>query len=62
MVVGAGSIVTKKVSASSEYAGVPAKPLKPIDDFYLGVKNNLVPLYQASEKDKRSFLLKRFYS
>ncbi len=57
VVVGAGAIVTKDVKSNSIVAGVPAKVICTIDEFYQKNKNNFYPTMGMSSEDKKEYLL-----
>lgn len=60
VVVGAGSIITKDLASNAVYAGVPAKFVKSLDDYYEGCLKKSLKLghLSAIEKDKA---LRDFY-
>lgn len=60
VVIGAGSIVTKNCDSNSVYAGVPAKKIKTIQEYYDGCKNNLVETAALEPAEKEVFLLERY--
>lgn len=58
VVVGAGSIVTKKLQSGYVYAGIPAKKIKTIDEYYDSLNKFETKLMTKSEK--KQFLLDYF--
>lgn len=60
VIVGAGSIVTKSLESNYVYAGIPAKKIKTIDEYYQKLKENSLEIghLSASEKEKE---LKRIF-
>lgn len=58
VIVGAGAIVTKDVEPNSIVAGVPAKFICTIDEFYQRNKNNFYPTAGMKWEDKKEYLLK----
>lgn len=60
VIVGAGSIVTKDVPSNSVAAGVPAKVICTIDEFYQKNKDKFQPTAKMSAEEKKEYLLKIF--
>lgn len=60
VIVGAGSIVTKSLESNFVYAGVPAKKIKSIDDYYLKLKQNSLEIGHLSASEKEKELKKIF--
>lgn len=60
VIVGAGSIVTKSLESNHVYAGIPAKKIKTIDDYYYKLKENSLEIGHLSAKDKEKELKKIF--
>lgn len=60
VIVGAGSIVTKSLESNYVYAGIPAKKIKTIDEYYQKLKEKSLEIghLSASEKEKE---LKRIF-
>jgi acetyltransferase-like isoleucine patch superfamily enzyme len=59
VVVGAGSIVTKNVPSNCVVAGVPARYIKSIDDYWKSIESRT--LYIKGIPNKREFLIKHFH-
>ena len=60
IVVGAGSIVTKDIPSNSVVAGVPARHLKTLEEYYLSCKDDFDHTKNLDTKVKRAFLEKKF--
>lgn len=60
VIVGACAIVTKDVPSNSVVAGIPAKVICTIDDFYNKNKDKFQPTAQMSHEEKKEYLLKLF--
>ena len=56
VIIGYGSIVTKDIPSNEVWAGVPAKFIKTIDEYYKKNKNNIVKTKGLDPKQKRKFL------
>ncbi len=56
VVVGAGSIVTKNLESNFVYAGIPARKIKSLDDYYQKVSEQKIETKHLSLKEKRIFL------
>ena len=59
-VIGAGSIVTKNVEDNSVVAGVPAKKIKSIDEYYQKLKDKVDYTKSMNYHDKKQYLLKKY--
>ena len=60
VVIGAGSIVTKDVLDDSVYAGVPAKRIKSIDDYFEKIKKESSHLGHLTGREKDKALMKYY--
>jgi acetyltransferase-like isoleucine patch superfamily enzyme len=56
VIVGAGSVITKNLESGYVYAGVPAKQIKTVDEYYEGIKNLCLPTKNLNQKEKRKYL------
>jgi acetyltransferase-like isoleucine patch superfamily enzyme len=56
-IVGAGSIVTKNIPDNSVYAGVPAKYICNIDDYYKKNKNDFLDTKLLDANEKKKYLI-----
>ena len=54
-IIGLGSIVTKNIPDNSVVCGVPAKPLKTIDEYYDSIKSFVYPTLGMSASEKRKY-------
>jgi len=65
VIIGAGSVVKGKIQSGYVYAGVPAKRLSTIDDYFKKNKENFTRTKLMPYEKKREFLLnffkKRYY-
>lgn len=57
-VIGAGAIVTRNVPDDSVAAGVPAKVIQSIDEYFEKNKEGLVPTRNIGSDKKKAYLLK----
>lgn len=60
VVIGAGSIVTKSLSANTVYAGVPARPIKSLDQYLASLREKSLGFGHLSAKEKEMALKKHF--
>lgn len=60
VVIGAGAIVTKDIPSNCVAAGIPAKPIKTIDEYWDSVKDKLVNTKQFDSRQKKEFFLRYF--
>lgn len=57
-IIGLGSIVTKDVPSNSVVCGIPARVIKNIDEYYVGIKKIIYPTGGMSVKEKRDYCMK----
>ena len=62
VIIGVGSIVTKDVPSNVVVAGVPARVIKSIDDYYHKNKEYVVFTKHMPMKEKRQFLINKYIS
>jgi acetyltransferase-like isoleucine patch superfamily enzyme len=60
VVIGAGSVVTRNIPSNSVCAGVPAKVIKTIDEYYEKLKGQAVKTKNFSSDEKKEFLINKF--
>lgn len=60
VVIGAGSIVTKDIPSNSVVAGVPAKVIKSINDYYESLKGSVDYTKDMDPIEKKAYLLKKY--
>lgn len=61
VVIGAGAIVTKNVPSNTVWAGVPAKQISTIEDYYEKNKENLDNTKLYSRAEKKKYLLRKYH-
>lgn len=60
VIIGAGSIVTKNVESNSIYAGVPAKKIRSLSDYYDKYKNDFFYTKNMPVDKKKQLLINHF--
>ena len=61
VVIGAGAIVTKSIPSNTVWAGVPAKQISTIEDYFEKNKGNLDKTKLYSRAEKKEYLLKKYH-
>lgn len=62
VVIGAGSILTKDIPSNCVAVGVPARPIKTIDEYYQDVIKEALQTKRMNAREKRQYFIKRFSS
>lgn len=60
VVIGAGSIVTKDLASGFVYAGIPAKKIKSLDEYYLKISKVKMDTKLISPEQKARLLIEKF--
>ncbi len=60
VVIGAGSVVTRNIPDNSIAAGVPAKVIRSLDDYYEKYKNKVDYTKHLNPQDKKKYLLEKY--
>ena len=60
VIIGAGSVVKGKILSGNVYAGVPAKIICNIDEYFMKNKINFIYTKNMNAKTKNKFLKKKF--
>lgn len=60
VIIGAGSIVTKDIPSNSVYAGIPARYIKTLDEYLVGIKNYVNPTKLLNTKQKKDYYIKLY--
>lgn len=60
VVIGVGSVVTKDIPSNSVAAGIPARVIETLDDYYNKKKDNVYFTKNMDPKDKKKYLLNKF--
>ena len=60
VVIGAGAIVTKDCEDDSVYAGIPARKIKTLREYYENVKERVDFTLNYTQEAKKEYLLKKF--
>jgi acetyltransferase-like isoleucine patch superfamily enzyme len=60
VVVGAGAVVARDLPSDCVAVGVPAKPIRSLDEYWTSVEPRLMPTKLLPPEEKRRFLLDRF--
>lgn len=59
-VIGAGAVVTKNIPSNCVAAGVPAKPIKSIDEYYSQLKEKKISIKLLNSSEKKRILIDMF--
>lgn len=59
--IGARSLVSRDIPSGIVAAGVPAKPLKTVDEYRAKALENLTQTHLMSSEEKKKYLINRFY-
>jgi len=60
VVVGSGAIVAEDIPSNCVAIGVPARPIKTLDEYWTSIEPRIIPTKDMSSKEKRAYLIKRF--
>lgn len=60
VIIGTGSIVTKDVPDNSVVAGVPARHISSLEDYYNKIKGQIDETKQMSREEKKKYYIKKF--
>lgn len=60
VVIGAGAVVARDIPSNCVAAGVPAKPIKSLDEYYQSVSPRIFSTKGMVPKEKKQFYLKHF--
>ena len=60
VIIGARAVVTNDIPSNCVAVGIPARPIKSIDDYWKNVEKKTLPTKQMSRKDKRKYFLRHF--
>jgi acetyltransferase-like isoleucine patch superfamily enzyme len=59
-VIGAGAVVARSIPSGSVAVGVPARPIKTIDQYWESIQHKTTRIRSFSEDKKREYLLNHF--
>lgn len=59
-VIGASSVVTRNIPANCVAAGIPARPLRSINDYWEKVESKAIYTKSLNEQTKRKFLIEKY--
>ena len=60
VVIGAGAVVSRDIPSDCVAVGIPARPLKSLDEYWQHVQNKTIPAKLLNPKDKQIYLRRHF--
>ena len=60
VIIGARAVVSKDIPSNCVAVGIPAKPIKTLDEYWKSIEDKLLPTVKMNYQEKKQYLLRHF--